>query len=246
MKLLKSVIFSNLKNKDILFYSYDSIDSTNNEAKRLLGKSDNSLLIVSEAQTNGRGRMGRTFFSPRSSGIYLSYVFKPSGSVCDNVAVTSAAAVAVAKAINDVLGVSCKIKWVNDIYFDGKKVCGILTEAVGEYIIVGIGINVSTKEFPDEIKNIAGSVGDESTDRSRIVASVINNLETLIVGLPKRTFLEEYRELSLVIGKPITYIIQGENRCGIAQSIDENGCLVVKDSDGRQVILNSGEITIRV
>ena len=190
--------------------------------------------------------MGRSFFSPESSGVYLSYAYKPIGSVCDSVAVTSAAAVAVARAIKDVIGLECKIKWVNDIYFDGKKVCGILTEAVGSHIIVGIGINVSTESFPEDIKDIAASVGNELTDRNVLIASVINNLEKLIEELPQRTFLEEYRKLSLVLGKRITYITNGIKCDGVAIDVDENGFLTVKKDDGTEEILSSGEISVRL
>ena len=246
MKLLKSVIDSNLKEGDVSCYLYDSIDSTNNEAKRLLGKSDTPFFIVSESQTSGRGRMGRSFFSPESSGIYLSYAYKPKGTVGDSIAVTSAAAVAVARAIRKTIGLECKIKWVNDIYSAGKKVCGILTEAVGNHNIVGIGINVSTKSFPEDIKSIAGSVGNEQTNRNILIASVINNLQKLINELPQRTFLEEYRRLSLVIGERITYTKNGVKCDGVAIDVDENGFLTVKKDDGTEEILSSGEISLRL
>jgi BirA family biotin operon repressor/biotin-[acetyl-CoA-carboxylase] ligase len=201
-------------------------------------------VIIALSQSAGRGRYDRKFYSDKG-GIYMSILLRPQRQL-NTAILTAATAVAVSDAIEEISDQTTQIKWVNDIYFDGKKVCGILTEAVGSHIIVGIGINVSTESFPEDIKDIAASVGNELTDRNVLIASVINNLEKLIEELPQRTFLEEYRELSLVLGKRITYIKNGIKCDGVAIDVDENGFLTVKKDDGTEEILSSGEISVRL
>ena len=168
---------------------FKCIDSTNMEAKRCaLNGEGEGLVILAEEQTNGRGRRGRSFYSPDGSGIYMSVLFRPKPEISqDVVLITTAASVAVCRAIRDVLSQEPQIKWVNDVYLNGKKICGILTEAVSDFesgridtVVVGIGINYhAPKEgYPDEIKEIAGSVcaEDEKIPRNELVAAIIENL----------------------------------------------------------------------
>lgn len=243
-----------LENRSLKVLTFDSIDSTNSEAKRIAGDNvTEPVLILAETQTGGRGRMGRSFFSPAKTGLYMSYLYRPEGSLSDSVAVTSAAAVAVVRAIKEVAGIDSGIKWVNDIYIGSKKVCGILTEAVTDIesgtahcVIVGIGINVTTDDFPLELRTKAGALGTVKLDRNRLAAAVTNRLEALIKGLPERTFIDEYRRHSLVLGKQIVYKKNGRETAATAIGIDDNGALMVRNSDGTETTLNTGEISVRL
>jgi BirA family biotin operon repressor/biotin-[acetyl-CoA-carboxylase] ligase len=227
---------------------YDVIDSTNLEAKRLIKSGAKlPLIITADTQTAGKGRMGRQFYSPDKTGLYMSFVYEPETDFQDSVTVTSAAAVAVVRAIEELTDLNPKIKWVNDIYVDDKKVAGILTEAVtGERtsIIVGIGVNITTDEFPDEIKDTATSL-KQSVDKTVLLECIVKHLIELINGLPQRTFLAEYKEKSMVIGKEVYFIKNGVKKEGMAVDINQDGGLIVQTPDGCET-LNTGEITLRV
>ena len=227
---------------------FDIIDSTNLEAKRRAASLNKSpKLILAEQQTAGKGRMGRQFYSPRATGLYMSYVYTPETDFSDNVTVTAAAAVAVVRAIERTTQLNPQIKWVNDIYINGKKVCGILTEAVtGQKtaIIVGIGINITTEHFPEEIVNTADSL-NTAVDRNRLAAEIVLELQTLIKELPDRTFIDDYRQKSCVLGREVTFIKNGTEQIGTACDIDLDGGLIIKTIDGT-VTLNTGEISLRL
>lgn len=227
---------------------YDVIDSTNLEAKRQI-KSGAKLpsIILADTQTAGKGRMGRQFYSPDKTGLYMSFVYEPLTDFQDSVTVTSAVAVAVVRAIEELTDLNPKIKWVNDIYIDDKKVAGILTEAVtGEKtsIIVGIGVNITTDHFPDEIKDTATSLKC-AVDKNDLLECIVRHLIGLIKGLPQRTFLPEYKEKSMVIGKEVYFIKDRVKKEGIAVDINQDGGLIVQTSDGC-ITLNTGEIILRV
>jgi BirA family biotin operon repressor/biotin-[acetyl-CoA-carboxylase] ligase len=151
---------------------FKSVESTNLTAKKIaLDGAQPGTVIIAEEQTKGRGRMGRSFYSPPAGGIYMSFILKPRLDTAKSVLITTAASVAVCKAIEEVTGISCRIKWVNDIYKGDKKICGILTEAVTDfesgqidYIVLGIGVNYNTArtDFPEELAGIAGSLFEEA------------------------------------------------------------------------------------
>ena len=227
---------------------YDVIDSTNLEAKRLIKSGEKlPIIITADTQTAGKGRMGRQFYSPDKTGLYMSFVYEPETDFQDSVTVTSAAAVAVVRAIEELTDLNPKIKWVNDIYVDDKKVAGILTEAVtGERtsIIVGIGVNITTDEFPDEINDTATSL-KQSVDKNVLLERIVKHLVELINSLPQRTFLAEYKEKSMVIGKEVYFIKNGVKKEGMAVDINQDGGLIVQTPDGCET-LNTGEITLRV
>lgn len=224
------------------------IDSTNAEAKRS-ARSGAGLpyLICANSQSAGRGRLGRSFYSPAGGGLYMSLAYEPKVSVADAVSITGAAAVAVCEALDELCKTEAEIKWVNDIYVGGRKVCGILTEAVtcGEHtvIIVGIGVNCTTDIFPDDIKDKAGSVGE--VDRNLLAASIAERLliyaETADTGL----WLPEYRRRCLVLGKEITYTDGETARSAVAVAVDEKGGLIVNEK-GKLKTLSTGEITVRI
>src|SRR5574344_1119714 len=144
-------------------FVYESIDSTNSEAKRRCAAAPdcralNRTVIVAGAQTAGRGRLGRSFFSPAGTGVYLSIIYAPEAGISSPAVLMSSAAVGVCRALQSVYGVDAQIKWVNDVFLRGQKVCGILTEGVTDfetgridYAVVGIGINILPGSFPPEL-----------------------------------------------------------------------------------------------
>jgi BirA family biotin operon repressor/biotin-[acetyl-CoA-carboxylase] ligase len=213
---------------------FKTVESTNLTAKKMaLEGAPAGTVVVTEEQTKGRGRMGRSFYSPPSRGIYMSFILKPRFDASKAVLITTAASVAVCRAIEKVTGVSCSIKWVNDLYAGGKKVCGILTEAVTdfetgqiEHIVLGIGINYSTtaEEFPEALSEVAGSLfhgeakGSHCNDedgllppsRNRLIAEVINQVLTMNEELESKNFIGEYRSRSMVLGKEIRILASGK------------------------------------
>ncbi len=233
----------------------ESVDSTNNEAKRMLANGyEGRCLIVANEQTGGRGRLGRTFYSPKNTGIYMSFLFKTDLKLSDAVTVTTAASVAVVEAIESVTGIVPEIKWVNDVYVGEKKVCGILTEAVSDFetatarnVIIGIGINITTSDFPEELRVSASSLGVHTPVRNELIAATANKLVLFAKNLCDHSlFIESYRRHSLVVGREIDFYINGNKNTGTAESIDENGGLVVRLENGDMTTLSSGEVTVRL
>lgn len=234
-----------------------SVDSTNTIAKELAAKgAREGTVIIALEQTHGRGRMGRSFYSPKGSGIYLSVILRPKLSIEDSLLITICAAVAVARAIETVADVEAQIKWVNDIYLAGKKVCGILTEASLdfesgglEFAVVGIGINIAATAFPDDIKDIAGSIFTEKPKdkpvSSMLVAEILNNISEMTSAITDKKYLDEYRKRSFLIGKDI-YVIKGSQTINAkAVDIDDQARLVVEYEDYTKEALNSGEVSVR-
>ena len=233
----------------VLVRVFDEIDSTNTEAKRMtLDGFFGDALLVANSQTAGRGRMGRSFYSPSGTGAYFSILHTLNTPLCDAVAITSAASVAVMRAIRTLTGMQTEIKWVNDLYYNKKKVCGILTEAVsaGEsaHVIVGIGINLDTADFPEELQGIAGSLG-APVDTAALIAEVSRQILICLQNPSEREWLSDYRAHSCVLGKRIAWTEAGVTRQGIAETIDEDGALLVRDEKNELVRLHTGEISVR-
>lgn len=249
-----------LKNKaqDFHLDVRSSVTSTNTLAKEMASKgaAEGTVVLASE-QTEGRGRMGRSFYSPNSTGLYLSLILRPKLDINDSLLITTSAAVAVAQAIEQLTDNDAQIKWVNDIFMNGKKVCGILTEASLniengglEYAVVGIGINVTTKEFPRNIENIAGSIFSEKPEdqpiTSILAAEILNNLSDSMDNLTARSYLSEYKKRSFLIGKDI-YVLKGKDTfLAKAIDIDDRARLVVEYSNKSREALSSGEVSVRV
>lgn len=235
------------------------IDSTQDEAKRMLSNGFCGLgAVVAAHQSGGHGRRGRSFFSPKG-GAYVSIIMQNKASTADAVLITMAAAVATSRAIAKTCVSKPEIKWVNDIYVEGKKVCGILTEGITDLetntiqnVVVGIGVNVGEQEFPEDIASRAGYVVlREGFTRNDLVASIIDNLlelSTLENGLceeKRKPIAEEYRSLSFVPGLDIEYELGEGTVRAHALDIDDWGGLVVEDEDGKRSTLRAGEISIR-
>ncbi|HWT76863.1 MAG TPA: biotin--[acetyl-CoA-carboxylase] ligase [Mobilitalea sp.] len=233
------------------------VTSTNTLAKEMAAKgAKEGTVLIAREQTEGRGRMGRTFYSPSSTGIYFSIILRPKVTLEDSLLITTAAAVAVSQAIETVAKKKALIKWVNDIFVDDKKVCGILTEASLnfesgglEYAVVGIGINIETMDFPDDIKQVAGSVFHDKPDStpvtSMLVAEVLNHIAECMNSMTDRRYLEEYRKRSFLLGKSILVLKGKESIPAKAVDIDEKARLVVEYEDMTREALLSGEVSVR-
>lgn len=228
---------------------FDSIDSTNAEAKRLAADEYSSpTLIIANSQTSGRGRMGRSFYSPAEHGLYMSLLYKCNSNMTDAVSVTTAAAVAVALSIEETSGCSTQIKWVNDIYMNGGKVSGILAESVisgGEkHVIIGIGINITTESFPEEIKNIAASVGKDIS-RASLAAKVYGRLIEYIDS-PPSAYMSEYRKRSMLDGCEVSAIYKDKTVFGKVMGVsDSGGLILLPDGETVPITIISGEVSIR-
>lgn len=250
--MLADKITDNLKTQNVKTVCLDCVDSTNTFARTLVsGGEDSLLLVAADRQSGGRGRNGKTFYSENEGSVYMTAVVHPDLPFEDTVGITTAAAVAVSRAVESVTGKSTLIKWVNDLYFGGRKVCGILSEAVAEKgrvksVIIGVGINLSDCKFPDELECIAGTLGCDASLKEQLIAAVADELFSLKFGALDEDILEEYRCKSLVIGKRIDYFINGQKNTATAVGIDEYGGLIVRKADGTQDVLRSGEISVRL
>ncbi len=234
------------------FFVHASIDSTNAEARRLAATTVSlPAVIAAESQTAGRGRMGRSFFSPAKTGLYFSLLYESDASPADAVTVTGAAAVAVTRAIRDLTGRQAMIKWVNDIYLDGKKICGILAESIFSAdaptrYILGIGVNLSTTEFPEALSDVAGSLMENRVSRAELLAKILHGLHSFLLDPTDRSWLEDYRRYSAVIGKRVTWTRDGNTEQGLALDIDGDGGLSVLSDTGVRHTLRTGEISLRI
>ena len=232
------------------------LPSTPDVAKlRAAAGAPHGTVIVADHQSAGRGRRGRQFFSPPGCGVYMSVILRDGLSAEKVGLLTSAAAVAVAEAIEGVLPVTVQIKWVNDLLIDGKKICGILTEGSlhaengdYEYAVLGIGVNVGTVAFPPELEPVATSLqaaGGAAVDRAALIAAILVRLEQTLATMGDGAFLAESRRRSAVLGKTVT-VLQGNDRYPArAVEIDSQGRLVVETAAGRRTLL-SGEVSLRL
>lgn len=237
-----------------------TVDSTNAYVKERAATLPDGYAAVADSQTAGRGRLGRVFLSPSSSGVYLSILLHPSLPLGQVNMITVGAAVALCEAIKETCGFEPDIKWVNDVLKNGKKLCGILTEAAMEaetgqlsYVIVGVGINVRQPEggLPQEIHHIAGCLEDFSPHtvrRNTLVAAFFNHMETcfnLIQCGDTETLLHRYRSFIHFLGEPITVIRNGVREAATAVAINSNGHLII-EQNGQQSVMLAGEISIRL
>ena len=240
---------------------YDCIDSTNTEAKRLLLQEEKKFLhktiVVAMQQSAGRGRFGRTFFSPARTGIYFSIIYIPNHYMHPG-SVTAAAAVGLCRSILGVYGVQCGIKWTNDIIYNGKKVAGVLTEGISDFetgriesIIIGCGINIIPNEsFPVDLQNDAGCICLQNSDakRSLFCATAIKEICSILDGNEsfKKDAMKEYKANSVLLGKKITVYPFGSPYECTAIDILDNGVLCVQKKNGDIIQLQSGEVSLRV
>lgn len=251
-------LYLNKSCSDIEIYNYKTISSTNEIAKNLaLSGAKHGTVVISEEQTAGKGRLGRSFYSPANTGIYMSIILRPNLTAMDSVLITTSSSVIICESIKKVTGIDCQIKWINDIYLNNKKVAGILTEASTnfesgtiDYLILGIGINFNQPkdDFPDELKSIASSLFNNNSNninRNMLCAEIISNILDMIPRIKNYDFISEYKKRSIVLNQEIIYISSGISSKGKAININCDGSLVVEHDDGSIKILNSGEVSIR-
>ena len=235
---------------------HDCVDSTNRLCKSLAASGEGAgLVVLADRQTAGRGRLSRSFFSPSGSGLYMSLLLRPVLPAADALLLTPAAAVATAEAIEDELGGTVGIKWVNDLFVGDRKVCGILTEsaltAEGElaYAVVGIGVNVRAPEggFPDGLADTAGALlpaGAGAPDlRSRLATAILTRCAAHFASLPAAPFLAAYRSRSILIGRTVTLSTTGESV--LVEGIDDACRLLVRDAAGQPRAICTGECSVR-
>lgn len=238
-------------------FSVEFINSLGSSNAYMLEKARHNAVefstVIAGCQSGGRGRRGRAFFSPAGSGAYFSVLLYPERHISDSLYITAAAASAVSLALEDAAGIETGIKWVNDIYSGGRKICGILTEAGFDmesssvnYAVVGIGINIYEPKggFPEELDGIAGAAirNDEPDNdiRSKIVAGVLDNFYDMYMG--NKPFMPVYRERSIVTGRKITIEKNGVKREAYADFIDDKCRLHIEYENSRKEILNAGEV----
>lgn len=263
--------------KDCLVECFKEVDSTNTYAKRLLasceplhdwkgnktdtGRKYHQAIIVAESQSAGRGRAGRTFYSPQKTGVYMSLIYAPRGGITRPAFLTACTAVAVCRAIQKLYTCDASIKWVNDIFLNGKKIGGILTEGVSNFetgyieaAVIGIGINISRNAaaFPDEVALTAGSifpdgVQQKNISRGRLAAEIAGQVFESY-GEDRKLIIEEYKARSCILGKMLTVhpLIGDDTPAYTARAldIDDEACLIVETEVGVRKKLVSAEVTL--
>lgn len=243
-----------LSDKSIRVIYEDSLPSTNDYALSMAATVAGKAVVIAARQTAGKGTRGRSFYSQNSGeGLYFSLLCHPGVPVAAAHLATPAAAVAVAGAIKDTTGVAAKIKWVNDIVIDDKKLCGILAEnrlsqdrTAVETLVIGVGINLSVKRFPPDLRDTATALDryTENIDAERLCAAALNRLDGYLEDLPARAFLADYRARSSLLGRTVRFVRDGAETEGTAADINADGNLVVETAAG-PVVLQSGDVSVR-
>lgn len=251
--LSKEKIASLLQAKHYRITVVDALPSTNTALKEgaICGAPHGEVLIA-DHQTAGRGRLGRSFYSPSGSGIYMSVLLRPSLPLSIAAGrITTLAALAVSRAIRRTSRLKTRIKWVNDLLIGNKKVCGILAEAVsvGEEnaIVLGIGVNVKNAAFPAELADVATSLEAHGNppDRNLLIAAILDELSSLDPTCPQ-DWMSEYKQRSAVLGNTVKLLpFGGEPYEAVALDVTENGALVV-ERDGEKLEIFSGEVSLRL
>ena len=246
--------------KNLRLEVYEQVDSTNRVVQELAAQgAPEGTAVLAWTQTAGRGRRGRRFFSPPGTGLYLSLLLRPRAlSPVDAALITSAAAVAVSLAIEEVSPHKAGIKWVNDVWIGERKVCGILVEGSFtpgmrglDYAALGMGVNLIPPPggFPPELEQVAGAVFTPETitpeSKSRLAAGIVNHFLAFYHQLPDTAFLEAYRARSFLLGRPVTVSRGNEIREAVALDLDGACRLLVRYGDGREEWLDSGEVSAK-
>lgn len=247
------------------FFEYDEIDSTNLEAKRYAASNSEHLqeipVFIAKSQTGGRGRLGRSFFSPEETGLYMSVLLPINENLIETDLITPAAGVAVCRTIEELSTETPKIKWVNDVYINKKKVCGILAEGIIDStlgkiskVVLGIGINLFEPKagFPEEISNIATSLFGKNVEnpesvKYEFVGKLLENLEKTLEAAQEKTVMEEYKARSFLIGEKVTVILGNGHFPALVKDVTEKGHLIVEDLEqGKITQLFSGEVSLKL
>lgn len=247
--IIRPLLLKKYQNLD--FQIFETIDSTNIYAKQIVSSITKNTIIISNSQTNGQGKFGKKFFSPANTGIYMTIILKDTIKTKNVFSITFLCALAVCKTIEKLTNIKPKIKWINDIFINNKKCCGILTECetdlkkqISKNIIAGIGLNVNTRIFPKNLKNIAVSLKATNINRNIIIAEIINNFFKLYKNLTVSQITEKYKKYCFVLGKYIYYTKDNIKHMAKAVDINKFGNLVIKDINGKIKTLEFEEIKI--
>lgn len=258
--ITSEAILSRLKTKNIgrSIFCYDEVTSTNTVAKQFAEEmKEEGLLVVSDKQTNGKGRRGRVWESPKGTGIFMTILLRPQMKPIYASMLTLVAALALNDTIRDMTGLDAKIKWPNDIVVNGKKVCGILTELSAEvdyinYVVVGIGVNANTEDFPEELKDKASSLYLESgkrVNRATLIAHTMEALEqyyTIFLQTKDLSNLKEpYTKVLINKDREVQILSSDESFTGVARGITKEGHLIVEKDDKELIEVYAGEVSVR-
>ena len=233
----------------------DCVDSTNTRLKELAAQgAPEGTVLLAEMQTAGRGTQSRTFFSPRGEGLYLSLLLRPTADISDLLTLTGRTAVAVQDGIRTACGAPVTVKWLNDIYLNGRKVCGVLTEIapnLTDYAVIGIGINVSQQAEAFDRQGlgaVATSLAAEGYPVSRhaLAAAVLSAVEDMYRKFPEGLddYVARYRTCCLTTGRQISFCSEGRTLTGTAVGIDRDFSLLAEDSTGRRHRVSFGTVTL--
>ncbi len=228
----------------------DKVDSTNNQARRLLMSGETApFLLVAEEQTAGRGRLGRAFYSP-AGGLYLTLAIGAGQAAEDALGVTAYAAVAVAEAVQHICSRTLRIKWVNDLFWEEKKVCGILTEATTDFetgtvesLLIGIGLNLRPTPWPEPLRNIVGDLRCTHPVKNLLAAEIAKRLLAYRPGM--QDHLAAYRARSMTLGQQVAWQADGVEHQGLAEDVATTGALIVRDAAGLRHTIRSGEVRLQ-
>ena len=238
----------------------DTIDSTNTECKRrAMAGAPEGLVVIADEQTGGRGRLGRSFQSPKGKGLYLTALLRPNLPPQDVTDFTAWVAVAVCDGIEACCGIRPQIKWTNDIILNGKKLVGILTELGLEsetnslqYLVTGIGVNVNQagEDFEPELRDIATSLSQElgrTVRRAELAAAIVKALDRACTGFPgnRQEYLDKYRADCMTPGNQVQLITPVSRQEARALEVDDQFRLVVELPDGTRKALSAGEVSVR-
>ncbi len=252
---IKSLLQTEQVGHNLVFL--ELVDSTNNEARRQAEKgAGDGTLVVALEQSAGKGRRGRSWVSARGSGVWMSLLLRPDFMPEDASMLTLIAAMAVREGIRQTAGLEGQIKWPNDVVLNGKKVCGILTEMSTEmewirYVVIGIGINVNMREFPEEIRETATSLAlcaDKTIRCAELIAAVAGTWEYYYKKFLKtRDFsllMEEYNQMLVNVDREVKVLAPKGEYTGISRGINERGELLVETNQELRTVL-SGEVSVR-
>lgn len=253
---LESALTTRWLGKNLIFM--DEVDSTNTQVRRLADQgAPEGTLVAAEQQNAGKGRRGRSWDGPKGSGIWMSFLLRPDFAPENASMLTLVAAMAVSDGIWEVCGLGCQIKWPNDIVADGKKLCGILTEMSSEmdsihYVIVGIGINVGIRRFPEEIQATATSLAlctGETVERAKLVDAVLRGwerwYEVFLRTMDLEGLQEAYNSRLVNLGREVRVLAQSGSYTGVSHGINKTGELIVELPDGELRNVMSGEVSVR-
>lgn len=248
-----------MKELKLSLQCFESLDSTNTYLKAAArdGAAEGTV-IVADAQTAGRGRMGRHFLSLPGRGVYMSVLLRPDCAADCVQSLTAATAVAVCRAIEKTCKLEPEIKWVNDLYLNGRKICGILCESSAsadglDFVVLGIGLNVLSlpEDFPPELRDIAGSIYSQSGmvfERGALIAAILGEIAAMYPVWCERpeAYLREYKRRCKMLGRAVSFVsAEGEHQA-VAEDVSEDYGLIVRFDDGSRKLLKSGEISVKL